>query len=135
VDAMSMANGLEVRVPFLDHELVDFAFDLSINQKIQRGDRKKILKEAFKQELPLELMQRGKQGFEVPLLDWFQNELKSELDETVFHREKVAAQGIFNWEYLMQVRNRLHSKNPKDSSVLVWQLFAFQKWYDRYFMS
>ena len=135
VDAMSMANGLEVRVPFLDHELLDFAFDLSINQKIQRGDRKRILKEAFKQELPSELLERGKHGFEVPLLGWFQNEMKAELDETVFHEEKVVAQGIFSWDYLMQVRNRLHSKNPKDASLLVWQLFAFQKWYDRYFMS
>ena len=129
VDLMSMANGLEVRVPFLDHELVDFSFDLERHLKIYSGNRKLILKSAFKSDLPEELFERGKQGFEVPLLDWFRNEMKGELDQVVFNRNRVEAQGIFNWEELMNIRNQLFSSNPKDVTILIWQLFVFQKWW------
>ena len=77
VDRMSMSNSLEVRVPFLDHKIVDFAFTLPTNFKIDKNQQKKILKDAFKDYLPDELYNRKKQGFEVPLLKWFKTDLKS----------------------------------------------------------
>ena len=71
VDLNSMNNSLEVRVPFLDHKVVEFAFQIPEEFKIQKGIKKKILQETFRNDLPLELFKRPKHGFEVPLLKWF----------------------------------------------------------------
>jgi asparagine synthase (glutamine-hydrolysing) len=70
VDMMSMACGLEVRVPFLDHRVVDFAFSLPVSSKIDFGMKKKIVQDTFRGILPPELYNRPKHGFEVPLLKW-----------------------------------------------------------------
>jgi asparagine synthase (glutamine-hydrolysing) len=126
---------LEVRVPFLDHQVVDLAFDLHQSLKLNEKGRKQVLLEAFRNELPAELFNRSKQGFEVPLLDWMRNELKSTLDELVFNRERIEAQGLFNFTYLMMVRQRLHGNSPGDVPILVWQLFVFQRWWNNYFSS
>ncbi|MDH5380800.1 MAG: asparagine synthase (glutamine-hydrolyzing), partial [Cyclobacteriaceae bacterium] len=67
VDRMSMANSLEVRVPFLDPEMIQYAFQLPENFKIQGNQRKRILYDAYKEELPERLYHRPKKGFEVPL--------------------------------------------------------------------
>ena len=76
VDRMSMANSLEVRVPFLDHEIVEFAFTLPTESKINGDIRKRILQDTFKDILPTELYNRPKKGFEVPLLKLFRNPSK-----------------------------------------------------------
>jgi asparagine synthase (glutamine-hydrolysing) len=68
VDSMSMANSLEVRVPFLDHEIVDFAMNLPDSFKINEHSQKRILQDTFRNDLPDELYNRSKKGFEVPLL-------------------------------------------------------------------
>ncbi len=132
VDLMSMANSLEVRVPFLDHELVQLAFSLPEKFKVDGMKRKIILREAFDDLLPTELLNRPKHGFEVPLLDWFRREMKSDLDDWVFDREKIEDQGIFQWEEIKRVREKLHSPDPGDVTIKVWSLFIFQKWYDTY---
>ncbi len=77
VDLMSMANGLEVRVPFLDFNVVDFIFSLPADYKINKNVRKRILQDAFRDTLPAELYNRPKKGFEVPLLKWFRKEMRS----------------------------------------------------------
>ena len=77
VDLMSMANGLEVRVPFLDYEVVNFLFSLPSDYKINGRMRKRILQDSFRDILPRQLYNRPKKGFEVPLLKWFRNEMKS----------------------------------------------------------
>ncbi|MDA0197027.1 MAG: asparagine synthase (glutamine-hydrolyzing) [Bacteroidetes bacterium] len=132
VDMMSMANGLEVRVPFLDHELVEFAFSLPDEYKMQRKLRKRILRDAFQDMLPASIYGRGKHGFEVPLLKWFRKELKSELDKSLFNQELIIDQGIFNWKQIKKLRNQLHSFNPADAHAKTWGLFVFQKWYSHY---
>ena len=132
VDMMSMAHGLEVRVPFLDHRVVNMAFDLQTQLKSDGKTSKIILREAFRDLLPKELYDRPKHGFEVPLLDWFKNELSSELDEKVFNQTRVEAQGIFNWGEIKRIKRKLHSFDPGDSHVLVWSLLVFQHWYDQY---
>ncbi len=95
VDAMSMANSLEVRTPFLDHNLVDFVFTLPSVYKINASMRKKILKDTFKNLLPNELYSRPKKGFEVPLLSWFQTELKSKITDEWLCDHFIEEQGIF----------------------------------------
>ena len=94
VDLMSMANSLEVRTPFLDHELVEFAFTLPSAFKINSTIRKKILQETYKEELPEILFKRPKQGFEVPLLKWFQTELKSKIENRIKELLKLQTENV-----------------------------------------
>jgi len=132
VDLMSMANSLEVRVPFLDHELVDFVFSLPEDMKINGSIRKRILQDTYRNLLPSELYNRPKKGFEIPLLDWLKNSLQSELNEHLFDKEKIEAQGLFNWSEIEYLKKQLFSRNPEDSHARVWGLYVFQKWYYKY---
>jgi len=132
VDRMSMANALEVRVPFLDHRVVAFAFSLPDSFKMHGGTRKRIVQDAFKDFLPKELYNRPKKGFEVPLLRWMQNELKSTLDNAVFNEDKLKEQGIFNAMKLRALRQQLHSGNPGDAHATTWALYVFQKWWQKH---
>lgn len=134
VDLMSMANGLEVRVPFLDHELVDFAFSLPAEYKINHRMRKRILQDTFRNQLPDTLYNRPKKGFEMPVLDWLRTALNSELRLHLFNKEKILDQGIFQWEAVCRLDKKLHSRNPEDSHAHVWALYIFQKWYVRHFL-
>jgi len=133
VDSMSMANSLEVRTPFLQHNLVEYVFSLPETYKIDNHSRKKILKDAFAQELPQELFHRPKHGFEVPLLKWFKNEMKMYLKQQVFNQELIESQGFLNWEEVKNIELMLHSNSPKDAVSSTWALVVFQHWVKKYF--
>lgn len=132
VDSMSMAHGLEVRTPLLDHHLVKFAFRLPVMFKVNNQIKKKILQDTFRETLPEELYNRPKKGFEVPLLEWMSGPLKQQLLEHVFDRDKVEAQGIFNWKAVHELQKRLFSANPGDAASTAWALLVFQRWYNKY---
>lgn len=131
VDRMSMSQSLEVRVPFLDHKLVDFAFSLPANYKIDNNDRKKILKDAFSDCLPKELYTRKKQGFEVPLLEWFKTDLKSMITDDLLNDNFIREQNIFNSDDIKNLKLKLFSKNPDDSVAKIWALIVFQYWWKK----
>ena len=133
VDLMSMANGLEVRLPFLDYHLVHFAFSLPAEFKIDGKRRKKILKDAFRNYLPEELYTRHKQGFEVPLLKWFRTELKSMLMDDLLNEKFILEQNIFNADEIKKLKSKLFSTNPEESVAQVWGLIVFQHWWKKYF--
>jgi len=133
VDMMSMANGLEVRVPFLDHEVVDFVFKLPVEFKINKKMRKRLLQDTYRELLPRELYNRSKKGFEMPLLHWLKNSLKGDLQKYLFDREKIESQGLFEWEEIAQLKRQLYSISPGDSHARVWALYIFQKWYRKHF--
>ncbi len=135
VDLMSMANGLEVRVPFLDHNLVSFAFQLPDHFKIDGKMRKKILQDTFRSVLPGELYQRPKKGFEVPLLDWFRGGLSQKLDEVLFNHDFLIDQKIFDPHAIAKLKAKIKGRNPGDVHAQVWALFVFQSWYKKYFTS
>jgi asparagine synthase (glutamine-hydrolysing) len=135
VDAMSMANSLEVRVPFLDYRVVDFAFNLPDHFKINSKNRKIILKEAFKNELPYEIFNRSKKGFEVPLLKWFQTDLKSLIVDDLLSEKWIKEQGIFNYNHIRLLLNSLFSNNPGDAVAKIWALIVFQNWYKKYYLN
>jgi len=132
VDSMSMANSLEVRVPFLDYNVVDFAFGLPSEYKISNKGRKLILKDAFRSELPEELFNRGKHGFEVPLLKWFRTDLKSMITDDLLSEDLVAEQGLFNYEEIKKLLEQLFSSDPGDSAARIWGLIVFQYWWKKY---
>ena len=132
VDLMSMANSLEVRVPFLDHDVVDFVFSLPPEFKIDRFHRKKILRDAFREQLPDELYDRPKQGFEVPLLSWFRKELKDKIMNEWLNEEFIAQQGIFDPKVINNLKKKLFSLKPADIHAQVWSIIVFQHWYQKY---
>ncbi len=133
VDLMSMANSLEVRVPFLDHRVVDFAFGLPIGNKINSEDRKRIVKETFKSYVPNGLFNRKKHGFEVPLLGWLKNELNALIQHDLLAPTFVEEQGVFNVSQIEALKKQLHSRNPEDAHAKIWALVVFQWWWKKYF--
>lgn len=128
-DLMSMANSLEVRVPFLDHRLVDFLFSLPMEFKIGNGQRKRILRDSVSHLLPGEVLTRKKQGFEVPLLKWFQTELRASIETVWLNNEFIESQGIFDVQQIKMLKEQLYSSNPQDAVAQVWGLIVFQHWY------
>lgn len=132
VDLMSMANSLEVRVPFLDHELVEFACSLPQEYKITAGIRKRILQETYRADLPEMLFKRPKHGFEVPLLSWFKTELNSLIREDLLSSSLISEQNIFSQSAITALLNKLHSNSPADAATHVWNLIVFQTWWKKY---
>jgi len=131
VDLMSMANGLEVRTPFLDYEVVNFIFSLPNEFKINSSIRKKILQDTFKDFLPKELYNRPKKGFEVPLLKWFRKEMKSLIFEDLLSKKFIEEQGIFNYAEIEKLKRQLFSSNPGDVHARIWGLIVFQSWWKK----
>jgi len=129
VDLMSMANSLEVRSPFLDYEVVDFAAGLPADYKISGLGRKRIVQDAFREILPPELYNRPKQGFEVPLLNWFRGELKGWIFDELLETKFIEQQGLFRQEGIRELRKQLESSNPGDATARLWALIVFQQWY------
>jgi asparagine synthase (glutamine-hydrolysing) len=132
VDLMSMANGLEVRVPFLDYEVVNFIFSLPSNFKIHSGLRKRILQDSFRDILPIQLYNRPKKGFEVPLLKWFRREMKSLIMGDLLSENFIKEQNIFDYTEIEKLKRKLFSVNPEDVQARIWGLIVFQWWWKKY---
>lgn len=134
VDLMSMANSLEVRVPFLSHHVVNFAFTLPEESKITADMKKRILQSAFREILPPELYDRPKHGFEVPLLEWLRTDLKSLIEDDLLNDDFIQDQDIFKPIEVKRLKKQLFSRNPGDSHARIWGLIVFQWWYKKYMM-
>ncbi|MCS7073196.1 MAG: asparagine synthase (glutamine-hydrolyzing) [Bacteroidia bacterium] len=133
VDLMSMANSLEVRVPFLDYRVVEFAFRLPVDYKINHQLRKRIVQDAFRSILPPELYNRPKQGFEVPLRSWFLSELKAYIQTEILNRERIEAQGIFRFDAIQRLVHNIEKSGSGKEDWTLWAIIVFQHWYKRYF--
>lgn len=131
VDLMSMRNSLEVRVPFLDHRLVQYVFQIPGNLKLRGRKGKFVLLETFKPILPKMLHNRPKWGFEIPLSKWLKTDLKFLIEENL-SQEKIKKQGIFDFETIEKLTRALLS-NRSDTSWHLWNLISFQNWYSRWF--
>jgi len=132
VDLMSMANGLEVRVPFLDYRVVNFLFSLPDNYKINTTIRKRILQDTFREILPAQIYNRPKKGFEVPLLKWFRKEMRSLIMDDLLSEKTIHEQGIFNYAEIEKLKKQLLSSNPQDVHARIWGLVVFQWWLKKY---
>ncbi|MCS6968713.1 MAG: asparagine synthase (glutamine-hydrolyzing) [Cytophagales bacterium] len=129
-DSMSMAHGLEVRVPFMDHRLVEFALCLPEEYKINRQLNKRILQEAFRNLLPKQLFNRPKKGFEVPLLKAFRTIWRTWIEKDLLGEEFIQQQGVFNPSYVSQLKEQLLKGRPVEQNHL-WALVVFQHWWKR----
>jgi asparagine synthase (glutamine-hydrolysing) len=130
VDKMSMASSVEVRVPFLDHELVEFATRLPADWRMRGFETKTILKEAMLEHLPREILYRKKQGYSLPIKNWLRTELRdyargeirqSELVQQVF--EPAALERVWE-EHLSRRHNHNH---------LLWAALNLALWHRRFF--
>lgn len=118
VDRMSMLNSLEVRAPYLDHTLVEYAFNLPLEYKIRGNTTKYILKKIGQKYIPADIIARPKQGFMVPLDVWFKSELRP------LFREKVIEGGLFD-RRAVEAIERDHLANRADNSTKMWLLLVF----------
>ncbi|GAM97949.1 asparagine synthetase [alpha proteobacterium U9-1i] len=120
-DRMSMAHGLESRVPLLDHPLVEFAATAPADVKFQGGRSKQMLKDAFHDVIPAEIAQRrDKMGFPVPLVDWFKNELRD------FAEDHFANAG--NGAYMNRDKVRRAFSGSAPFSRKTWGLLSLELW-------
>jgi asparagine synthase (glutamine-hydrolysing) len=130
VDRMCMRNSLEARVPFLDSKIVEFAFSLPKHFKIKNRVKKYILKKTFGHLLPKETIGFRKKGFGVPVDYWFKNQLKNEA-EKLFEPSVLEKQGIFNPSYVQKLWKE-HQAGIQNHKGKLWNLFVFQKWYQKH---
>ena len=130
VDRASMATSLEVRAPFLDKDVADFAAAVPNRFKLKGFTTKYILKEALRGVLPNETLFKPKHGFAVPVGSWFRNELKGLLLDT-FDKATVKRDGIFNSGYLETLLND-HFTGRMDNGRKIWALFVYQMWYNKW---
>ena len=128
VDLMSMAHSLEVRVPLLDHRVVELAFRIPGAEKLRGGVTKRVLKEAFAPLLPPGHTRLPKSGFEIPISRWLRTELKFLVDRYL-SEERIRDQGIFEAD-VVQDLVRSHRQAKTDTSWALWNLIVFQKWHE-----
>lgn len=129
VDRASMAHSLEVRVPLLDHELVQWIATLPSEFKLKGNEGKYIFKKSLNGQLPNDILYRPKMGFGVPLASWFRNELKDKIKESILS-ETMLDSGYFNVDYLYQLIKD-HQSGLRDYSAPLWTLMMFQQFLSR----
>lgn len=130
-DMMSMANGLEVRVPFLDHRLVDFLMKLPSSYKIDSERRKKIARDAFSDVLPDVIIKRKKKGFDVPVQDYlYKNEEIRNFLTSTLTSQFIEEQGLFNKDFAQSMVPSKR-KSIQSDPHLWWAYFVFQYWYKK----
>ncbi|MEC4805841.1 MAG: asparagine synthase (glutamine-hydrolyzing) [Jaaginema sp. PMC 1079.18] len=133
VDRASMANSLEVRVPFLNHTLVEYAAKLPHTVKLRGLTTKYILRRAMRQHLPPEILKRGKKGFNMPVAKWFTGDLRPLLED-MLSRDRLHREGFFNADYVQQLLSQ-HFNNQADHRKLLWTLLVFELWYEHWGMN
>ena len=124
VDRASMAHALEVRVPLLDHELVEWIATLPSNLKLRGGEGKYVFKKALAGHLPHHILYRKKQGFAVPLAQWFRGPLRERVREALLG-PRLADTGFFNKKYLHEIVDQ-HQAGRRDYSAPIWSLLMFE---------
>ena len=128
---MSMAHSLEVRVPYLDHRLLEFAARPSRRELKLRGmERKHLLKRAVRDLLPASFFSRRKMGFSAPLTVWFRNELR-DFVEAVLSRDAVERAGVLRYDAVRHVLDRHYARKANNDNV-IWALVMFGLWHASY---
>jgi asparagine synthase (glutamine-hydrolysing) len=129
-DRMSMAHSLEVRPPFLDHRIVEFAASLPENLKVRGSTLKYVLRELMKDKLPRAVLTRKKEGFDIPIHDWFRGPLRPLLLDTLTD-EAVARCGLFRPEKVRWLV-REHLERRANLGYHLWGLLILFLWMKRW---
>ncbi len=129
-DKMSMAWALELRVPYLDPRVVELAFQIPFSMKLNRAGSKTILRKTFADLIPPENLSAPKKGFNVPLGNWMRTKLDRYFDE-LLPRDYVRREGIFDYEYIQQLRDE-HRRGRRDNAYELFAVLIFDAWYRKY---
>jgi len=124
VDRASMAHSLEVRVPILDHPLVEWMSSLPPDLKLHGREGKYLLKKSLEHQLPNEVLYRPKMGFSVPLIHWFRGPLRQKVRDAVLG-PVLADSGIFERRCLERLVQQ-HQSGRRDHSSPLWTLLMFE---------
>jgi len=130
IDKMSMAHGIETRVPFLDHELAEASFHIPQHLKLRGTNEKYILKKAFRKYLPDEIIKRKKQDFIVPIGNWFKGDFKDMVSTIVDHPDS-ALKKYFKPNYITKITEN-YARSPLYYGRQLWSLTAFDIWHKMY---
>jgi asparagine synthase (glutamine-hydrolysing) len=127
---MSMAHSLEVRPPFLDHRLVDFAARLPAELKIKGKTTKRVLRELVSKKLPAEIMNRPKEGLDIPAHEWLRGPLRPVVMETL-GAESVRQVGLFSPAAIQGILDR-HMSRKENLGYHIWGLLTLHLWVRRW---
>jgi asparagine synthase (glutamine-hydrolysing) len=130
VDRASMAVSLEVRAPFLDPRVAEFAASLPPSYKLRGRKTKYILKRAIKDYLPPFVTRRGKKGFGVPVAEWLKGKLRP-LARDLLSPDRVRKAGVFNPEYVTKLQDE-HERGVANHRKLLWTLLMFELWHESF---
>ena len=126
VDRAAMRTSLETRVPFLDHNIVEFAWRLPISYKVKEGETKWPLQQILKDFLPESLTKREKMGFSVPIHEWIRGPL-SEWCEELLNKDRLKSEGFFDEEIVCN-KWKEHLYGKKNNITFLWPILMFQSW-------
>ncbi|MBI4707540.1 MAG: asparagine synthase (glutamine-hydrolyzing) [Candidatus Omnitrophica bacterium] len=126
VDMMSMKNSLEVRVPFLDHKVVEFVSSIPLEFKLKGRISKYILKKALKEELPAQVLRQRKLGFTMPLNNWFRFQLKNNAKEMLLAND-CQSRRFFSVSFVEWMLKD-HFDNKQDFGAQIFALLVFELW-------
>ena len=130
VDRMSMATSLETRVPLLDHKIVEFAYSLPGNLKLNGLTTKWIFKKTMERLLPHQNIYRKKEGFSIPIKHWLRTELKDMLLDYLNER-RIREGGLFRFDFIEKMIDQ-HLKQRENFSHQLWALLVFEIWQENY---
>ena len=126
VDRLSMAHSIEVRCPYLDYRVIEFASRLPGKYKIKNGQIKYILKKAVGNLLPRDILERPKEGFVQPIYSWMHNHLKGWVESCLDSLPRA----VFNIEYVQGIKKAFKSGVP-GLDAKIWNLVCFQIWWEK----
>ena len=127
-DRMSMAASLESRVPLLDHRIVELSAQIPPIYKFKQGETKHLLKQAVKNLIPQEIINRqDKVGFAVPLNDWYQKKPMKDFLQNILLSRKARSRGIYNFSGIKQL-----IKNERKFGRQIWGLLCIELWYKNF---
>jgi asparagine synthase (glutamine-hydrolysing) len=129
-DRASMAASVEVRVPFIDREVIEFAMSVESNYKIHRGVSKYILKKVAMDYLPRDIVYRPKASFTMPIRSWIADDLRSMVDD-VLSISVIKRRGILNYEYIREIIEK-DRQGLEDNAYRIYQLLTLELWFRRF---
>lgn len=127
VDRMSMAVSLEARVPLLDHKLIEFVNSIPASLKLSGFETKYIFKQAVRDFVPLEILDRPKQGFGVPVQEWINQQLRDRIHQTLTD-QRARERGYVKPQYVQLLLDE-HERGRRDHSTQLWSLFMLEMWH------
>lgn len=129
-DRLSMHHSLEVRVPFIDHKLLEFCATIPVDIRMKGFQKKYLLKKAVRPLLPKEVIDHRKQGFIGPMTQWLKHDLKPYVLDTLTEKN-LGKHGLLDFATVNKVLDE-HFSGKEIHDTLIWSLLIFQKWFDMY---